>query len=143
MKNEQSVQDLRRIQANGTVFYQKLRNFHWHVKGPQFFALHGKLEELYEQWAEVVDEIAEEVVIDGDAALATLAQVLEQATLREEPGSPEAGEMIRRVVTDLESLVADVDMAAQRAEGRAANLLESIRDEQQKVLWMWRSLLEE
>ena len=35
--------------ANWNVLYTKLHRFHWYVKGPHFFTLHVKFEELYEE----------------------------------------------------------------------------------------------
>ena len=39
-----------------------LRNFHWNVKGHGFFVLHSKYEELYNDAAEKVDEVAERIL---------------------------------------------------------------------------------
>ena len=32
-----------------SVMYAKLHNYHWYVKGNQFFTLHTKFEELYDE----------------------------------------------------------------------------------------------
>ena len=53
------IDQLNGLLADSTVFYQKLRNYHWFVTGPHFFALHEKFEELYDDWAGKIDEIAE------------------------------------------------------------------------------------
>ena len=34
------VKELNQQVANWTVAYTKLHNFHWYVKGPNFFSLH-------------------------------------------------------------------------------------------------------
>lgn len=34
--------------SNWFLLYSKLHRFHWYVKGPHFFTLHEKFEELYE-----------------------------------------------------------------------------------------------
>ena len=124
MSIETLVHELRKIQADSTVFYQRLRQYHWNVRGRRFLALHSKFEELYESWAEIIDEVAEAVVILGETPLTTLRAVLHEASLEEDEEVPAAEEMIRRT-----------------AAGRAANLLEGIRDEQQKELWMLRAML--
>lgn len=33
--------------ANFSILYVKIHNYHWYVKGEQFFTLHAKFEELY------------------------------------------------------------------------------------------------
>ena len=44
------------------MFYTNLRGLHWNVKGNRFFGLHAKYEELYNDAAEKVDEIAERLL---------------------------------------------------------------------------------
>ena len=34
--------------ADYHIYYQNLRNFHWHVTGQHFFDLHVKFEEMYD-----------------------------------------------------------------------------------------------
>ena len=48
--------------ANWSVHYTKLHRFHWYVKGPAFFTLHAKFEELYNAAALTVDQIAERLL---------------------------------------------------------------------------------
>ena len=43
------VKELNQQVANWTVAYTKLHNFYWYVKGPNFFSLHTKFEELYNE----------------------------------------------------------------------------------------------
>ena len=38
--------------ANYSVFYQNTRGAHWNIKGEQFFVLHPKFEELYDNLVE-------------------------------------------------------------------------------------------
>ena len=47
MTQQDVVKELNQQVANWTVAYTKLHNFHWYVKGPNFFSLHEKFEELY------------------------------------------------------------------------------------------------
>jgi starvation-inducible DNA-binding protein len=57
-QNTQVVESLNQLLINYQVHYQNLRLFHWNVKGPFFFVLHAKFEELYLDAALKVDEIA-------------------------------------------------------------------------------------
>ena len=53
--------------ANYQLFYQNLRGLHWNIKGKEFFELHLKFEELYEDAVIKVDEIAERILtLEGD-----------------------------------------------------------------------------
>ena len=42
--------------ANQLVDYVKKHNLHWNLKGTQFFTLHAKLEELYNETNDILDE---------------------------------------------------------------------------------------
>ena len=46
------------------VEYHKLQNFHWYVKGKDFFQAHLKLEELYDGVNAAIDEVAEKLIND-------------------------------------------------------------------------------
>ncbi|MDV2888516.1 ferritin-like domain-containing protein, partial [Alkalihalophilus pseudofirmus] len=55
----QLVHVLNKQIANWSVLYMKLHNYHWYVKGEQFFTLHVKFEEFYNEAGLHVDELAE------------------------------------------------------------------------------------
>lgn len=46
---ENSVKNLNCLLADLNVFYRKLQNYHWNVKGKDFFTMHEKLEEYYDE----------------------------------------------------------------------------------------------
>ena len=56
------VIELNTLLAEYHVYYQKLRNFHWNILGRNFFDLHEKFEELYEDARTKIDEIAERIL---------------------------------------------------------------------------------
>ena len=61
------AEDLNLFLSNLNVFYRKLQNYHWNIKGEDFFVIHEKLEELYNAINEQIDEIAEHIlIIDGE-----------------------------------------------------------------------------
>ena len=51
--------------ANQLVDYVKKHNLHWNLKGSNFFALHAKLEELYDEANDILDEVAERILCTG------------------------------------------------------------------------------
>ena len=55
-------QVLNRQVANLNVLYVKIHNYHWYVKGPNFFTLHVKFEEFYNEVTVQMDEIAERIL---------------------------------------------------------------------------------
>jgi starvation-inducible DNA-binding protein len=81
--NSKLVERLNQLLADYQIFYQNLRGLHWNVKGPQFFMLHEKYEELYNEAAESVDEIAERILMVGGQPLHTFTDYLKVAKLKE------------------------------------------------------------
>lgn len=138
-----SVDSLNRLLADASVFYQKLRHYHWNVRGPHFFALHAKFEELYTAWAEHIDRIAERVLTVGGVPLHTLRSLLERSALEEDEEIPGAEKMVSRLVADM--LVLRDTLAQARAEAEArgddgtVTLLDDIRDGLEKNAWMLRA----
>lgn len=65
----EKVEALNQLLANHAVHYQRLRNFHWNVKGPLFYTLHQTFEDIYTQSALNVDSIAEQILTLGERPL--------------------------------------------------------------------------
>lgn len=102
--------------ANWSILYTKLHRFHWYVKGPLFFTLHEKFEELYNEAALTVDEIAERLLAIGGQPVATMKEYLETATLTETNNETKANEMVAALVSDYKSLNEQLVELAQLAE---------------------------
>ena len=69
--------------ANVGVSYIKLHNLHWNVVGLNFKAVHEYLESIYDSMAEVLDEVAELIKMDGGYPLASLKEYLAVASIEE------------------------------------------------------------
>lgn len=141
--NQASVEALDALLADATVFYQKLRAYHWLVRGPRFFRLHNQFEELYDRWAEAIDEVAERMLIVGGRPRFTLKQMLEAAEIREAGGRESAEQMVAAVVADLEHLVGRLNAVAAAADAAGdrgtADVADDIRDQAEKDAWMLRT----
>jgi starvation-inducible DNA-binding protein len=129
--------------ADATVFYQKLRHYHWNVEGQKFFELHAKFEELYTGWAVSIDQIAERVLMIEGVPLHTLASMLQVARLDEDETIPTAPRMVAALLADLQTLHeragAVIEVADEVGDRGTVNLLDALRDGIEKDLWMLRS----
>lgn len=141
--DDRVVDGLNGLLADATVFYQKLRHYHWNVEGRKFFELHEKFEELYTGWAVSIDEIAERILMIDSVPLHTLASMLAVARLEEDETIPVAPQMVDTILADLDELHAlagEVIRVAEEADDRGTvNLLDALRDGMEKDLWMLRS----
>jgi starvation-inducible DNA-binding protein len=136
---------LNTLLADSTVFYQKLRHYHWNVQGPKFFELHAKFEEIYEKWAPFIDQIAERIIALDTVPLHTLKSMLENATLKEDPKIPDGTQMVNKTIADLNALRASMNAIIAAAEKKGdrttANLLEGLGDAIEGDLWMLKAWL--
>lgn len=102
--------------SNWNILYTKLHRFHWYVKGPLFFTLHEKFEELYNEAGLVVDQLAERLLAIGGEPVATMKEYLETATLTETNNETKANEMVAALVTDYKTIKEQLVQLAQLAE---------------------------
>ena len=61
-KSKMLGQKLNELLANYSIFYQNVRGYHWNIKGHNFFELHVKFEELYNDLVLKIDELAERIL---------------------------------------------------------------------------------
>ena len=60
---EELVKKLNTFLSDLAVFYRKLQNYHWNIKGEHFFTLHEKLENYYDEINEQIDIVAEHILM--------------------------------------------------------------------------------
>jgi len=133
--------------ADTTLFYQKLRHYHWNVQGQKFFELHVKFEEIYNKWVVFIDEIAERIIALDTVPLHTLDSMLKHATLKEDEEIPEGREMVNRTIADLLALRDSIDKiigaAEESGDRTTANILDGVRDGLEADLWMLKAWLKQ
>jgi len=126
--------------ANWTVLHMKLHNFHWYVKGPQFFTLHAKFEELYTEAAANVDVLAERLLAIGGRPVATLTDSLRLSSVREAGGDETAERMATTVAEDFAQLAGELRQGIKIAESfddeDTADLLLGMKTNLEKHAWM-------
>ena len=77
------VDHLNLLLANYQIHYQKVRGCHWNVRGNNFFNLHVKFEELYDNAQLTIDELAERVLTLGKSPYSTYADYIELSEIKE------------------------------------------------------------
>ncbi|MUT64554.1 Dps family protein [Paenibacillus sp. NEAU-GSW1] len=129
--------------ANWSVLYIKLHNYHWYVKGTQFFTLHVKFQEFYEEAALHVDEIAERLLALQGRPSATMAQYLSTSSIKEASGSESAKEMVDSLVADFTTLIGELKegmhVAQEAGDETTADMLLAIHTTLEKHVWMLRA----
>ena len=127
--------------ADLNLFYRKLQNYHWNVQGKDFFQVHAKLEELYNEINEQIDEIAEHIAILGGQPLGTLKDYLEKSTIKEaENKKIKSSEIYNNILADYEELLKQTMEIKEEAEAEKNYATSSLIDEYileyGKIIWM-------
>lgn len=136
---------LNELLANYQVYYMNVRGFHWNVKGDNFFELHLKFEELYNNLIIKIDEIAERILTLGEEPLHTYTNYLNISEIKEIKGVSNGKEGIRSILDAFEILIKkqrEILSLAGEAEDEGTNALMSdyIR-EQEKLVWMYNAYI--
>jgi len=130
--------------ANQMIDYVKKHNLHWNLKGTQFFTLHAKLEELYEEAGDILDEVAERILALGGNPVSNMKEALEMATIKELGDGPKsADETIRALISDTDYWIKDskeiVELAEKEGDGVTADIFNGFTKEYQKLAWMLKA----
>ncbi len=123
------------------VEYHKLQSFHWYVKGGDFFQVHAKLEEYYDEIRDLVDEVAELALIEGLCPVSRLSEFLERSQIEEAPGTfQNSGEVLDAVLADYCTLRDEAVALKREAEASGHELVAIKADGYieyfSKAIWM-------
>jgi starvation-inducible DNA-binding protein len=137
---EKLYQALNKQVANLSVFFTKLHHFHWYVTGPNFYALHAKFEEFYDEVNELYDAFAERLLMIGGNPVSNLKGYLAITSLKEASGLEKPADMVQHILDDFKLLVTEFKEAlvlaqAESDEATADMLITSIASFE-KHIWM-------
>lgn len=129
------------------VFYRKLQNFHWNVKGHDFFVIHPKLEEYYNDINIQIDEIAEHILSLGGQPLGTMNDYLNISKITEaENKKVESKVVYTETINDYSKLLQDaIDIkksADEVEEHKTSALMDSVIEDYRTKLWMLKQTVE-
>jgi len=137
------VKKLSVILADTYALYLKTQNYHWHVKGSQFKALHELFEMQYKELAEAVDLIAERILILGHDAPATFKDFENLKRIQDGNSKNDANTMLTELAEDNSILVKDlnqaVSLAQQLNDEGTVGILSDRLAAHEKARWMLNS----
>lgn len=143
--NENVINVLNKQVANWTVAFTKLHNFHWYVKGPNFFSLHTKFEELYDEASRYVDDLAERILAVGGNPVGTLKESLEMSIIDEAGKGYTAEQMVSELSKDFTNVSKQLEEAIEVASDAEDDVTEDMfigmQTNIEKHNWMLKSYL--
>ena len=138
---EDILNNLNTFLSDLNVFYRKLQNYHWNVKGKDFFTIHVKLEEYYDAVNEKIDEIAEHILSLEGQPLGTLRDYLNTTKIKEaENRKVDSTLILNEIIKDYSMLLQDAknikELAETNSENKTSALMDDIIEDYTKKLWM-------
>jgi len=142
---EKTIDGLQELLANLQLYYTNLRGFHWNVKGVDFFGLHAKLEEFYDDTAEKVDEVAERILMLGGVPVHNFSEYLKNSTIKETAVVSNTKEIVKNVLDSLKVLIGlergIIETASEGSDEVTVSLLSDFLTGQEKNVWMLTAFL--
>ena len=145
--SKELAEKLNTLLSNYQVFYMNVRGFHWNVKGDKFFELHLKFEELYNDAALKIDEIAERVLTLEHTPVHSYSDYLKISDIKEVKNVGDGKEGLAyilngfKVIITLQRELLQLSAEA-NDEGTNALMSDYIR-QQEKLVWMYNAYLTE
>jgi len=139
------VKSLNSLLANYEMYYQNLRALHWNVKGKLFFMLHAKYEELYNEAAHIIDEVAERILMLEETPLHTYADFIKNSEISAVENISDA-EKSMEIVLDNHSQLLEFaykvnQIASNSGDEGTVALISEIISVLEKNIWMLSSSL--
>lgn len=136
---------LNELLANYQMFYQNLRGFHWNIKGENFFELHVKFEELYNEANLAVDEIAERILTLEGTPLHTFSDYLKVASIGESSNVTDGRKAVETIVQNFGVLISlereILEMAGDADDEGTNSLMSDYIVASEKTVWMLNAYL--
>lgn len=136
---------LNQLLADYSVHYQKLRNYHWNVKGHDFFDLHEQFETQYNEARENIDEIAERIRVFGKTPMSTMTEYLRSSNIKETGTDLASDIMVRELLNDytilLDSMFEVVEVSSDLGDSGTEEMIKVFIHNVEKHHWMLSAFL--
>ena len=115
-KTTTTAKELNVLLADYHLYYQKLRNFHWNVIGHNFFDLHIKFEEIYDDAKLKIDEIAERILTLRFQPTSNFTDYVKLSNIKESPSDTKDLKMVEILLDDHGKLLKQMRTVVEKAD---------------------------
>ena len=127
------------------LFYQNLRGFHWNLKGADFFELHLKFEELYNDAQIKIDEIAERILTLEETPLHTFEDYQKLSEVKAVKNITNGREGIKIALSNFQTILLVereiMEIASEAGDEGTLTLISDYISQTEKTVWMLSSFL--
>ena len=140
------ISQLNQIQADAHALFIKFHDYHWNVKGIQFFSVHEYTQKAYEDMAEIFDDMAERAIQLGGKAITKTEELNKLAHPKaENKDSYTPTEVLKGVMAEYEHLLGEFKKLEEVAENAKDSTTVTIAQdkiaEYEKAIWMLKATL--
>lgn len=138
---------LTKLLADEFVLYTKTLNAHWNIEGMDFHSVHVYFEDLYNQSAVMVDEIAERIRQLGHYAPATLKNFLQLTHLTEQDqDGNDSASLIKKLLNDHDTIIDFIrgnvnEFQDAHKDAGTSDFVTGLMEKHEKIAWMLRAHL--
>lgn len=131
--------------ADYQIYYQNLRGFHWNIQGRQFFTLHPKFEELYNDALVIIDDVAERILTLDETPFHSLEDYFAHTNIKSYKNVNDGVEAAKVIVENLKTIVEvqrDVlESANEAGDEGTIDMMSDLIARQEKNIWMFNAYL--
>lgn len=142
---KKTAEKLNVLLANYSVFYQNTRGAHWNIKGNDFFILHLKFEELYNNLVIKIDEVAERILTLGGTPDHNFSDYQKLSSIKESKDMSEGKKCIIDILDAFKIIIGlqrDLLEFTEKTGDEGTNTqMSNYLTEQEKLVWMYNAYL--
>ena len=141
---KKTIKALTKILANTYILTLKKQNYHWNVRGENFYSLHELFGSQYEEQFKALDEIAERIRALVSLVTGSFAEYLSISEIKEEK-NPEISskEILKKLVADEAKIIGiiteSIQVAQNEGDEASVDLMIERLQTHQKNKWMLES----
>jgi len=139
------IDSLNGLLADHFALFMKTKNFHWHVRGPQFRDLHLLFDDQAQEIVAATDIIAERVRKNGGGTLTSIGSIADKTRIQDQDtASLDALAMVEELRGDNDSLVAQLritkGLAGDVGDNATDGMIDDWTDQAEQRAWFLASV---
>lgn len=144
-QRETVARELSKVLADSYAIYLKTHGYHWNVRGPEFFSLHGLFQQQYNEIWAALDDIAERIRALGELAPQSASAFGNLTSISDGHPDKSANEMMAELIRDhgvvIKTARAALEAADEAGDEATVDLMTQRLAAHEKAAWMLRSSL--
>lgn len=133
--------------SNIQIAYMNVRGFHWNITGKQFFKLHEKFEEVYDDLNEKADEVAERILMLEGKPVHAFSEYLKRAGIKEKVNISDDQATVKELLDEIQQLLKNereiLALAAENGDDGTVDLMTGYISGQEKTIWMLNAFMKQ